>query len=180
MKFEMKMWLKHVIHQKLSTDCALSIKDNWSSEIVKERVGTDINRVVAFDSAWLNEMIQNGLDWKHQQTCILTHLFFYIYLGSYIQRAIFKLSPFWIIDVTLVLVCFKICLLCSKLKPSRHSLLGKQQHGAVHSSWNLVMSFHYVLYSLRKNQYEDSSVWFSIWGQCRVFEKNWRSPLVIT
>ena len=86
-------------------------------------------------------------------TYIYSYIYIYIYIYIYRQFLSFflchiqSISPdrvrwanyhhFRLLISRMCVVCFRFCLLCSKLESVEHCLCGKQNHDAVHSSRNL-------------------------------------------
>ena len=76
--------------------------------------------------------------------------------------------------------CFRFCLLWSILESIKHSL---RKAGSWYNSFFQKFRngmLYYLAFTREAPIQKLQSVWVSIWGQCRGFEKNWMSPMVIT
>ena len=65
-------------------------------------------------------------------------LYIYIHTHTHTQRVWWvNYHHFEVLILCMCFVCFRSCLLCSKLESAGHCLWGKQNHDAIHSSRNL-------------------------------------------
>ena len=91
-----------------------------------------------------------------------------IYKARWVNCCHFKLMI-----LLMYFICFRFCLLCSKLDSVEQCLWRKQHHDAIHSSRNLKTACCAAWHSCQKLQYKYSSVWVSIWRDSYSY---WRKP----